>query len=467
MANLTVKTYPKIALVGRTNVGKSTLFNKLIEEKKSLVSDETNTTRDRVTGICLWQGRPFLIIDTGGQDIKATSELEAGILRQAENAAKEADVIFFVIDGEVGVLPEDRALAKTLRQKFSKKPIVVVANKSERPRSRSKERLTSYRALGFSEIMPVSAKTGLGVGDALDFALKKITKRKAKPLEEDEKHLPLKISFVGRPNVGKSSILNSIMGEERCLVSPMPHTTREPNDIEIEWEGKNIILVDTAGLRRPNKVSHRLTRQGIMRTLETIKRSDVCFLVLDASEPPTTDDRHFGGLLKDTDKGIGIVVNKWDKIEEKTTTTINEYTQALQNYFPFLSFAPLIFVSAAKNQRTHDLIKVAEDIQNERKRIIDEETLMKFFREVISIHKPSRGMGPRHPYLYRIKQIGVRPPTFLLSIRGQANSLHFSYLRFLENQLRAHFGFQGTPIKIVTEEISMAPRKKSEKQKNK
>lgn len=461
--NIKKKTYPTMALVGRTNVGKSTLFNRLIEQGKAIVSEEPGTTRDRITGLCLWRGRAVTMVDTGGQDVgRQASDIDKQIVTQAKEAQREADVIFFVVDGTTGPLQEDRIIAKSLRG--SKVPVLVIVNKCESPRSRTSEALQKFSALGFDAWFSVSAKTGVGVGDALDAAYEALQKAGKYPPDYQEP-TAVRVAFIGKPNVGKSSIVNAILGEERCIVSPTPHTTREPDDIEINWKGTDYVLVDTAGLRRLSKVTNPLTKEGMEKTLKTIERSDVVFLVIDISEPPTNDDKHLAGLIKDSKKGCALIANKWDLVPDKHTNSTTEFEEILYYSFPFFAFAPVAFISAKEKQRTAELLDLAAKIEIERNRMIDENALMRFFKKSIAEHRPARGKGPKHPYLYRMRQIGVKPPKFLLTIKGRAETLHYSYLRFLENKLREKFGFKGTPIIIVTEEVSMAPRTKAEKNK--
>lgn len=446
------KPLPIVALVGRTNVGKSSLFNRFIEEKKALTSAKPNTTRDRLTGTTLWRGRGFTVMDTGGQDIKPTNDIEKGILEQAKAAEAMADVIVLVTDGVVGPVAADRILAKMLRQLH--KPVIVAINKCERAATRTPERMAAFASLGFGDGLAISAATGTGVGDLLDHIFVELKRIKKNPplYREDPR---ISFALVGKPNVGKSSLANAILEEERFIVSATPHTTREPDDIPISWQGHDLLLIDTAGLRKHSKTRDEVVRVGMEKTMATIERADVCFLVLDGAELPGIEDKKLAGMIVDAKKGCVIVVNKWDLIPNKTPQTAVKFERAIREFLPFLDFAPIIFTSATEGLRAKKLLDLAIAVQDERERFIEEADLLTFFKTAVKEHKPSRGKGPRHPYLLGLRQVGRRPPAFLLTIKGAKDTLHFSYLRFLENRIRSHFGFIGTPIEIRFEEFGM------------
>jgi GTP-binding protein len=446
------KPYPTIALVGRTNVGKSTLFNRLIEQHKAIISNEPNTTRDRITGVCLWQGRGLTIVDTGGQDISPGNTIEEQILVQAGKAMDEADVILLVVDAMVGPLPADRQLARALQKRAAH--VMVVANKCEREFRRTPEIMESWKSLRLGDAVAVSGTTGLGTGDLLDLVMKRLKKFKITPPLYTEEPA-LKIAFIGKPNVGKSSLVNSIINEDRFIVSEIAHTTREPEDIGINWKGNEIILIDTAGLRRLSKISDPIIRAGMEKTYDTVDRADVCFLLLDVSQRPEKEDLRLAGFIRDAKKGCILVANKWDLIPDKDAQTVTGFRQALDSYFPYFAFAPVIFTSATKKIRTGELLDMALEVEKEREKMVEDEDLMAYFRQIIAEHRPARGKGPKHPYLYRIKQEGIKPPRFVITVKGRKDTVHWSYLRFLENRIRERYGFVGTPISLRLEEFDV------------
>lgn len=429
--------YPQVALVGRMNVGKSTLFNKLSEKNKALVSRIPGTTRDLNFAKINWQGKTFELIDTGGLDIEQKTEIENNILRQAQKAIEKSDLILFLVDGQGELLPDDRKLAKFLK-KLNKKTLLVI-NKIDNPSWRKKITPDFFK-LGLGEPFVVSALTGSGTGDLLEEIAKRIKKPSSKFIAQSSKP-DLKLSIIGKTNVGKSSILNAILGEERVIVTPLPQTTREPQDTLIKYKDKNILLIDTAGLRKKSKISDELEKASIQKTLGEINNSDVSLLITDVSEPLSVQDSRIARLALENNNGLIIVVNKWDKIEDKTAKTMDKFIEYYQRYFPFLWWAPIIFTSAPEKQRVKKLLDLALEIQSERLKKIDDEILENLMKKIVKKQKPNKS------FLCRLKQIDIDPPQFLLSV-DYRKALSTAYLKFIERKLREKLGFNGTPIII-------------------
>lgn len=439
---------PLVALVGRTNVGKSSLFNRLTETQDALVSNTPGTTRDRKDGVIHWRGQVFNVIDTGGLDIDNSDAIEQNIAKQAEAAMGISDVILFVVDIRTGLLPQDLELAKYLQT--SKVPVIVVANKAEKSSDRLLLEDPSWRPLSLSVPIPVSAKQGVGTGDLLDLIYETLEKQ-GKPPIDHKKIEPLRLAFIGRPNVGKSSLTNALLGENRVIVSPVAHTTREPNAINFERNGQHYTLVDTAGMRKKQKVKKTggLEEEGVVRTKSVLHKTDVVFFVIDATEPIGNQEKVLAGLLMNSKAGIVIVVNKWDIAVDKTTRATLEYTKYLNDSIPFLRWAPIVFVSAKTGQRISSLLEVAQEVETNRHREFTYKEVNYFLRGAIMQHLPSRHKGPSHPKVVDMKQIGTTPPTFQLTLRAKRTDvLHPSYLRFLENRLRETFPLSGTPVRL-------------------
>ncbi|OGL67157.1 ribosome biogenesis GTPase Der [Candidatus Uhrbacteria bacterium RIFCSPHIGHO2_01_FULL_63_20] len=439
---------PSLALVGRTNVGKSTLFNRLTESHKAIVSDVAGTTRDRLEGECLWRGKVVKVIDTGGLDVEQVSVIEKDVIRQAEKAMKMADVILVVLDAKVGPLPQDRELVTRLRQ--SGKEVLLVANKAEGV-STVNDVLNGkdWRLSGYLP-HPVSAVKGTGSGDLLDEAYKLLEKIDRPPAEISQVK-PVRVAVIGQPNVGKSSLLNSILGEERFIVSPIAHTTRDPNDVMVEIGDRSYVLVDTAGMRKAHKMREKggLERASVERARKLLNRTDIVLFVLDASEPIAAQERTLAGMLSEAKVGVIVVVNKWDLVADKTPSTTAEYTRMLHRQLPFLAWAPVVFVSAKTAKRVSELFDLIDQVETHRHMTVTEEELSAFLTMATRRHLPARGKGPSHPKVLGLVQTDVAPPTFHLTIKSkQTDVLHPSYLRYLENRLREHFDFLGSPIEI-------------------
>ena len=447
-----LRKLPTVAIVGRANVGKSTLFNRVTETGRSIVSDIPQTTRDRNYARVIWRGEAIEAVDTGGMDAEQGSEIGRGILHQAELAIREADLVLFVVDAKVGILPQDKDLARHVQKQ--NKNILLVANKTDNPRNIGGALTKEMWSLGLGEPIPCSAGTGRGVGDLLDRVTQELIRRGKTPQPIAE-HAGLRLVIMGRPNVGKSSVVNSILGEERSIVSAVAHTTREPMDTEIVWNGENITLVDTAGMRKRARVEPGLEDQAMERNRAALGRADVAFLILDATEDPKRQDKHLAGLLAEETKGLAIIVNKWDLVGDKTTRTAQEYETSVRGSFPFLWWAPVVFVSAKENLRTQKLLDIALQIREERRRTITYNALQKFLKTVIAKNKPLAEAGTLSPYVHDVAQVGIEPPTFLVTVRGQKATLHTNWLRYFENRLREKFGFTGTPIVVKAQNTEL------------
>jgi GTPase len=450
-AKLLDRNLPSVALIGRVNVGKSTLFNKILEENKAIVSPVAGTTRTRNIGIVSWRGKNFTLVDTGGLTFSENVPLEKEIIEQTELAIMEADLIIFVVDVQSGLLPQERELAKLLIKTThqggaDKSKIIFVANKADNERLRLSIHEGEWLKLGFGEPFPVSAANGANVGNLLDEIFKRIGKTSKRPKKIKEGNA-IRVALIGKPNVGKSSLFNDLIGKKEVIVNAMPHTTRESHDTLVEVDGQPIIFVDTAGIRRKAKVSGELERLGIGKSLNTIKQADIVLLVLDASEPLASQDQQLGGLLREKTKSTIIVVNKWDLAENNSDAFRNETKEMVYAAFPHLDFAPIVFTSAKNAYKVHQIFPLIFRAWQERHTIVPENELKEFFKKVTREHRPSRGKGTRHPEILSFHQIHNNPPMFEMMIKFKT-SVHFSYVRYIENRLREKFGFFASPIVI-------------------
>ena len=449
---------PIIALVGRPNVGKSTLFNRMAQERLAVVDDVPGTTRDRLMTEADWGGVSFDIIDTGGIDPSEVSRganlqpLSIGsadfiqeIRGQAEIAISQADAVLFITDVESGVTPADQEVAQILRRHQAERdgqpwpPVILVVNKCESEARRADA--YQFYELGMGDPYPISAKHGMGTGDMLDALVDSIKQW----LEEAEEDDSIKISIVGKPNVGKSTLLNRLVGEERAIVSPIAGTTRDAVDTRMIFDDVPITLIDTAGIRKRGKIDPGVEKYSVIRSLRAIERSDVSLLLIDAAQGITAQDTHIAGFVLDAWKSVVVVVNKWDSIE-KDTYTMQEYTKYLRYELNFMDYVPVEFISALTGKRVHQVIPTALQVQEERLLRIQTSKLNQIIRKALDRH-PTPSKSGRHLKIYYGSQIRSEPPTFVLHV-NDPKLAHFSYLRYLENQIREQHPFLGTPIRI-------------------
>lgn len=435
-------TKPIIAIVGRPNVGKSTLFNRLVGERQAIVQNEPGTTRDRIYGTAEWGGAEFTIIDTGGlqDDDEIRSSTESEIARstraQARSAIEEADVIVMLVDAKHGLTAGDAEIADLLRR--ADKPTILVANKADSLERR--DAAYEYYEIGLGEPIAVSAYHGNGTGDLLDRIVESLPE-----VEAEEETEGTRIAIVGRPNVGKSRLLNALLGQERAIVSDVPGTTRDSLDTELTWEGHPVTLIDTAGIRRRGRVEQGIERYSVMRSMRAIDRADIVLLVIDATEDFTAQDLHIAGYVEEQKKGLVIVVNKWDLVE-KDASTMDRYRQRAARELDFVAYAPLVFISAKLGQRVERVLETAFNVVAEREKRVPTAALNKLMRDAVAKHQPPSRPGKWIKFYYAT-QVDVAPPTFVFFC-NDPKQIHFTYRRYLENELRAAFGFVGSPLRI-------------------
>ncbi len=518
---------PVVAIVGRPNVGKSTLFNRIVGRRTAIVEDRARTTRDRLYGDAEWNGRRFVVVDTGGLEVDPDDPIEARVQEQARLAIAEADVILFVVDAASGMTPSDTEAAELLRRATA--PVVVAVNKADNEK-RELEGM-EFHAFGWEDTFAISAAHGRGTGDLLDalvWALPPESEqelaRKARDAEAEAwadevaagrlepyvvtaedaadadveadgaatrtadedaaelgldeaeaakwdaaiaaeaDHAPAAIAFVGRPNVGKSSLLNALLGEDRSIVSDIPGTTRDAIDTRLEWGRSEIILIDTAGIRRRGKVASgpAAERYSTLRALSALSRADVAVLVIDAVEGLTSQDAHVAGYAVEEGKGLVIAVNKWDLVADKTDRTFDQYTEWIRNEVPFIDFAPIVSISAKTGQRVERVLELAIDIWAERRKRVSTGALNRLLLAATERTPPPPVRGKR-PKLFYATQAAIAPPTFVF-FASDASAVHFSYRRYLENRLRETFSFDGTPIRLIFRDrasVKLPRRKKT------
>ncbi|NLM35559.1 MAG: ribosome biogenesis GTPase Der [Clostridiales bacterium] len=428
---------PIVAIVGRPNVGKSTLFNKLAGQRISIVQDTPGVTRDRVYAQAEWLRYNFTIIDTGGIEPESEDIIVSQMRRQAQIAIETADVIIFIVDGKEGLTAADKEVAQMLRK--SKKPIVLVVNKIDS--LKEEDNAYEFYNLGIGDPITISASQGLGLGDMLD----KVVEHFNTDHEDEEEDEYIRIAFMGKPNVGKSSLINKLLGEERVIVSDIPGTTRDAVDSYLETEQGKFILIDTAGLRRKSKVKEEIERYSVVRTLAAIERADVCILMIDAEEGVSEQDEKIVGYAHEMNKAIMIIVNKWDLIE-KDDKTMNKFKKDIEGKLKFVDYAPYLFISAKTGQRVHKVLEMAKECYDSYNRRISTGILNEIINKAVLMKEPPV-VGLKRLKIYYVTQVGTKPPTFVFFV-NDSNALHFSYERYLENQLRSSFDFKGTGIKL-------------------
>ena len=428
---------PVVAIVGRPNVGKSTIFNRLAGERISIVEDTPGVTRDRIYARTEWLGHPFNLIDTGGIDIGDEPFLTQ-ITEQAEIAIEEADVIIFVVSVKEGVTDADEKVARILYR--TDKPVVLAVNKVDNPELRAD--IYDFYSLGFGEPIPVAGTHGIGTGDLLDKIIKEFPKDATN--EEDDS---IKFSFIGRPNVGKSSLVNAILGENRVIVSNIEGTSRDAIDTRFETEdGTKYTMIDTAGIRKKGKVYENTEKYSVLRAMRAIDRSDVVCVVLNAEEGIREQDKHVAGYAHEAGRAIVIVVNKWDTLK-KDNKTMSDFENLIRQEFQYLSYAPIVFVSAKTKQRLDKLPELIKRVNDNHEQRISSAVLNDVVMDAIA-HNPTPTDNGKRLRIYYATQVAIKPPTFVIFV-NDPELMHFSYERFLENQIREAFDFEGTPIHII------------------
>ncbi len=429
---------PLVALVGRPNVGKSTLFNRLVGQRTAIVEDLPGTTRDRLYGEFEWRGRTVAVVDTGGIVPGQGEEIEESVFDQARLAIDEADEIVFLVDLKAGITPVDEEIADLLRR--TAKPVILAANKTDNVRQETQA--VEFHELGLGDPFPLSALRGLGTGDLLDLIVEELPQ--STEVDEDDPEA-VRIAIVGRPNVGKSSLVNALTGKKRVIVSSVPGTTRDAIDTLVDFEGQAVVLVDTAGIRRRGKIGTGIERYSVVRAMRAIDRADVAVLLIDATEPLTAQDAHVAGSIQEQGKGVVVAVNKWDLVT-KESHTMAQFERSIREELKFMPYVPIVFISAKTGQRIDNVINLALSIAQERRKRIPTGVLNETVRRTLAEHQPPSFRGKQVKMFY-VTQVAVDPPTFVVKV-NDPELVHFSYRRFLENRLRDKFGFFGTPIRI-------------------
>lgn len=448
----------KTVIVGRTNAGKSTLFNKLISRQHALVSKIRETTRDANQAICEWRDKEFILYDTAGSDIKIKNEIDKQVIEQSEKLMAKADLIIFLLDGKEEILPQDIEIARALRK--IKIPIILAVNKIDNQKVRKNTDLFELEALGFGKPNLVSAISGIGTGDFLDAVVEKLKKIKPKiKLKGDETEIEkgkkIKVAIVGKPNAGKSSILNALLkrkvnikNQEEVIVTDIPHTTREPQKRKIIGKDSLIEMTDMAGIRRKSKTDRKgLEILSVKKSIEELKHADIALLVIDIHAPITSQDQKLASLIIKNRASAIILANKWDIIPEKNTGSDKEYSENLKASLPHLKWAPIIFTSALIGKNINKITDLTEEIYEERNKKIPNDELKIFIEKVIKLHHPIKRKGAKHPRIKSFFQTEIDSPQFIVKI-GKNDTLSFAYLKFIENKLREEYGFIGSPVEI-------------------
>lgn len=431
---------PIVAVVGRPNVGKSTFFNKIVGRRVSIVEDTPGVTRDRIYAEAEWNGIKFDLIDTGGIEPDSKDIILSQMREQAQMAMDMADVILFIVDGKDGITTADEEVAGMLRR--TGKKIILLVNKIDNPR-KIPDNFYDFYALGLGEPIPISSVNMLNLGDVLDDIVKSFPDNKYEETDD------IKVSVIGKPNVGKSSLINALVNDNRVIVSPIAGTTRDAIDTPFEWEGNKYLLIDTAGIRRKSKVNEDIERYSVIRSIAAIERCDVCLVLIDAEEGLTEQDKKIAGEAHEAGKGIVVVVNKWDLVH-KETNTMRDYRRKIESELLFMSYAPVIFISALKKERLGEVMAMVKFVAEKRALRVPTGQLNSLIADAVLMNQPPADKGKRLK-VYYATQIGVKPPLFAFSINDR-ELMHFSYARYLENKIRAAFGFEGTSIKFLFRE---------------
>ncbi len=427
---------PIVAIVGRQNVGKSTLLNRLAGKRLAIVEDLPGTTRDRIFANVSWQGIEFTIVDTGGLELKPPSTMSQAVKEQVEVAIAEADAIIFLVDVKNGVMPADPEIADMLRQ--TGKPTLLVANKADNARLESEA--VEFHELGLGEPVVISAYHNRGTAELLDSIITMLPTPSLAEVEPEG----MKVAIVGRPNVGKSTLLNTLLGEQRAIVDEAPGTTRDAIDTLLDFDGQSVLLIDMAGIRRRGRLGVGVERYSVIRALRAIDRADIALLVLDATELVTAQDTHIAGYIQQASKGIMFVVNKWDLVVDKSTT---EYNRSIRSHLKFMAYAPVLYISAKYGQGVDEIMPQVCQIYQERLKRLSTAVVNNVVQQAVAAHNLPRSGGKQLKILYAT-QAEVNPPTFVFFV-NDAKLIHFSYQRYLENKLRQSFGFTGTPFRLV------------------
>jgi len=429
---------PIVAIVGRPNVGKSTLFNHTVGKKISIVHDKPGVTRDRIYADTEWLGIKFTLVDTGGIDVYNQDELVSQMRQQAEIAIETADVVLMLVDGKEGITTADQEVANILRK--TQKPVVLAVNKIDGPHE--EDNVYEFYNLGLGDPISISASHKRGLGDMLDKLVAHFPEYEGEEEEDDV----IRIAVIGKPNVGKSSLVNAILGEERVIVSNIPGTTRDAIDTPFEYNGQKYLIIDTAGIRRKSKISESLERYSVIRALSAIRRCDVALVLIDSVEEATEQDAKIAGLAHEEGKASILVMNKWDLVE-KDTNTINEYRRRLYNEMSFMSYAPSIFISAKTGQRVNKIMDLVNDVYKQYISRISTGVLNDCIADAVAITEPPSDKG-RRLKIYYGTQVSIKPPTFVLFV-NDPDLMHYSYERYLENYFRKTLGLENTPIRIM------------------
>ncbi len=436
------KRKPIVAVVGRPNVGKSTLFNALAGAKISIVKDTPGITRDRIYADCTWLNYAFTLIDTGGIEPDSSDVILSQMREQAQIAIETADVILFMVDVKQGLVDSDSKVADMLRR--AKKPVLLVVNKVD-DFSKYEADIYEFYNLGIGDPHAISSANQLGIGDLLD----EVVSYFPEPKEEDEEDEITRVAIIGKPNVGKSSLINKLIGENRLIVSDIAGTTRDAVDTNIRYNGKDYIFIDTAGLRRKNKIKEDLEKYMIVRTVSAVERADIVILMIDAVEGVTEQDAKIAGIAHERGKATIIAVNKWDAIE-KNDKTVNEFTNKVKQILSFMNYAEITFISALTGQRISKLYDLIDSVSENHSMRIQTGVLNEIMAEAVAMQQPPTDKGKRLR-LYYITQASVKPPTFVIFVNYK-ELMHFSYTRYIENKIREAFGFKGTPLKFIIRE---------------